>query len=529
MIEVKEEKVIDDEERNAIVRFRNVTKIYSGTVALRNVNIDVSRAEIHGIIGKNGAGKTTLVGVMSGIVPPTEGEIFIRNKKYKSLSRIRARKEGISIVTQDPQVIPDWSVAENLFTPDFICYRGKQIVDWRRMYLEAEQIIEEHQLNINSREKARDLSVSEQQLFLVLKACYVDESQIIILDEVSTSLSRKDEDNLYRIIEDQKQKGKAVLFISHRMDEILKVCDRVTVLRDGAVIATEERCNLNKNKLSSFIIGEGYEDKGDKYLVEPREKENFHEIVLSTDNFTKEGVFQNITFALRKGEILGLAGLRGSGRTEIFKAIAGIDPPNEDSWIKIGEEKKRFTSPAQALKSGIVYLPEDRETEGLIDILSVMDNLSLASLLSLPSLTNAGVINKKRERKLAENLIKMLSIVTPSLAEEVKKLSGGNRQKVMLGKILATKPIVYLLDEPTKGIDIAAKKDLLKIIEEELIKSAGVILTSPGLEELMLICDRILILYKGQITGEFSREEFREADLYLAMQGLGKEEITEQR
>jgi len=517
MIKLNEEKMIDNQEKDFIVQFRNVTKIYSGTIALRKVNISIKRGEVHGIIGKNGAGKTTLVGIMSGIITPTEGEIFVKDMKYKMLSRIRAKKEGISIITQDPQVIPDYTVAENLFTPDYICSWNK-IIDWKEIYLKAEQIINKNQINISSYEKVSDLSISEQQLLLVLKACYVDNAQIIIFDEVSSSLTKKDENILYNIIKQQKRKGKAIIFISHRMNEILEVCDRVTVLRDGVVIVTEERCNLNENRLSSFIVGKDYNYKKNKNEVEPN-KENVNEIVLSVDNFTKFSVFQNITLKLKRGEIIGLAGLRGSGRTEIFKAIVGINPADE-GWIKIGKEKSRFMNPSQALQSGIVYLPEDRDNEGLIDILSVRENLTLSSLSYL---TKMGLINKDRERELTINFIKILSISTPSSEEEVKNLSGGNKQKVMLGKILATNPVVYLLDEPTKGIDISTKKDILKIIKEKLSKSAGVILTSPGLEDLILICDRILVLYKGKIIDEFSKKEFREADLYLAMQGMKKE------
>lgn len=517
--------MISDLGKDVLVRFKDVTKIFSGTIALRKVHISIKKGEVHGIIGKNGAGKTTLVGIMSGIISPTQGEIYINDKKYRTLTRIRARKEGITIVTQEPQIIPEWTVAENLFIPDFICTCSNQLIKWKNLFLKAEEILNKHNIRIQARDKVGDLTVSQQQLLLVLKASYVEDAKVIILDEVSAALSKIDEDNLYDIVEEQKKKGKAIVLISHRMDEILKICDRVTVIRDGQIVAVEELANLDHYKLSAFIVGEGgkkFVKKEEKKLMESTDTVGQEEI-LSVHEITQPGLFRKINFSVKKGEVVGLAGLRGSGRTEIFKAIVGIDPA-PGGWITLAGENKRFTSPAQALKEGMVYLPEDRDGEGLIDILSVKENLSLSCLAELSS---KGLINRKEEDSQTEKLIELLHIQTPSAEEEVNKLSGGNRQKVMLGKILATKPIVYLLDEPTKGIDIAAKKDLLKIIEEELIKSAGVILTSPGLEELMLICDRILILYKGQITGEFSREEFREADLYLAMQGMGKEEIIE--
>ena len=522
MLSVKEDIITDNHKGQEILRFQNITKIFSGTIALRRVNITIREGEVHGIIGKNGAGKTTLVGVMSGIVPPTEGEIVINDRKHKTLSRIRAKKEGIAIVTQEPEVIPDWSVAENLLMPDFICSWNNQLVKWKALFARAEQVLQKYQMNIHSHDKMKDLSISEQQVLLVLKACYIDDARIIIMDEVSTSLSKNDQDHLYEIIHEQKSEGKAIIYISHRMDEILQICDRVTVIRDGTVVDTEERSTLNKKKLSTYIVGE--KAGRTEGVVGPSsmpEDKIQSEIVMSVENFTKYGDFQNINFQLRRGEVIGLAGMRGSGRTELFKAIVGMDPTDE-GWVNTGGGNCRFNDPANALRNGIAYLPENRDMEGLIDVLSVQDNLTLTTL---PSLTRRGIIDKKKEQSLAMSLIDLLTVQTPSPAEEVKNLSGGNRQKVMLGKILATSPTVFILDEPTKGIDIATKVDILGLIRNELIKSAGVIMTTPGLEDLMPVCDRILILYKGEIIDEFSREEFSETALYLAMQGTQRESI----
>jgi len=518
MIKLNEEEKESNRENDFIVQFKDVTKIYSGTVALHKINIEVKKGEVHGIIGKNGAGKTTLVGIMSGIIDPTEGEIIIKGKKYRSISRQRAKKEGISIIPQESQVIPDLSVVENIFTPDYIRSWGN-FINWKKMYSKIEKVIDESQININPYARAGDLSISEQQLLLVLKACFIDDAQVIIFDEVSSSLTKKDEEVLYRIIREQKKKGKAILFISHSMEEILEICDLVTILRDGKVIAKEECACLDKDKLSYFIVGGEYNYKEHEVGEESgkEEEKESNEIVLSVRNFTKFGAFQNINFDLKKGEVVGLAGLRGSGRTELFKAIAGIDLADK-GWIKIGNEEKRFTDPAQALQNGIVYLPEDREKEGLIDILTVRENLTLSSLPRL--LNKVRLINLEEEKKLATTLAERLSILTPSIEEELKKLSGGNKQKVLMGKVLSANPIVYLLDEPTKGIDISTKKEILKIIKEELSRFAGIIMSSPGLEDLILICDRILVLYKGEIVGEFFEDKFKEIDLYRAVQGV---------
>jgi len=498
-----------------VLRLHNISKIYPGTIALHNVNVDVKRGEVHGIIGKNGAGKSTLVGIVAGIVTPTEGQIILNQKRFAGLSRITAKKEGISIVPQEPQIIPDFTVAENLFLGNPVC-RGK-LINWPELSARAEKVLKRAVINLDVRLKASDLSVSEQQLLLILKACFVEDAQIIILDEASASLSQNDQELLFKIIEERKKEGKTIIFISHRTDELLRVCDRVTVLRDGKSITTEDCSNLDKEKLSSLIVGEGFKARK-TYEKRWSGREQAAEAVLSVHNLTKYGVFQNISFGLKKGEILGLAGLRGSGRTEILKGIAGIDPVDE-GWVQIGNSKMRFTNPAQALKRGIAYLPEDREGEGLVTSFSVRENLVLNALRKI---SKGVLVNNRKERDLVRRLIPAVGIKAASPEQEVSQLSGGNRQKVVIGKVLAGEPKVFLLDEPTKGVDISAKESILKIIKEKFSQSSGIVITSPGLDDLLMVCDRILVLFKGQIIAEFFPDEFEEESLYLAVQGLRK-------
>lgn len=502
-------------EAGTVLRLHQISKIYPGTVALHNVNLDVQRGEVHGIIGKNGAGKSTLVGIIAGMISPTVGEIYIENKRFTALTRIISKKEKISIVTQDPQVILDFTVAENLFMGDYIC--RNRFVNWKEIYNRAEQILKKANFHINAQAKAVDLSISERQLLLVLKAFYVENARIVILDEVSASLSQKDEQILYEIIDQIKAMGNTILFISHRTDELLKVCDRVTVLRDGETIVTESCSELDKEKLSSLIVGEEFRIS-DRWQGADSACDMNGEPVLSVQNLTRLGFYQNITFHLRKGEILGLAGLRGSGRTEILKGIAGIEPA-EDGLIRVGCTARRLAHPSQALKEGIVYLPEDREREGILGTLSVRENLILNSL---PAVSRGGLVNKVQERQFTAGIIEALGIKAASQEQEVNQLSGGNKQKVVVGRISATRPRVLLLDEPTKGVDISAKESILGIVREKLSKTAGIIMTSPGLDDLITVCDRILILYRGEITGELSRREFSEGDLYLAIQGNQK-------
>ncbi len=492
------------------LKLQDISKIYPGTVALHKVNIDVKKGEVHGIIGKNGAGKSTLVEIIAGITTPTGGRISLGGKSYDSLSRIDARKKKIAFVPQEPQLILDFTVTENLFISDYV--RVGRLINWPELYAKAEQVVKKAGLNMDVRVKAGDLPVSEQQLLLVLKACYVEKSEIIILDEASASLSQKDEELLYEIIQERKKEGCTILFISHRADELLKVCDRVTVLRDGRSIITKECVELDKDKLSALIVGEEFSRDIGQPAPQIKEK---GDTVLSVEDLTRLGVYHKINIKLKKGEILGLAGLRGSGRTEIFKGIIGMEHPDE-GHIFVNGQKRRFASPAEALKEGIVYLPEDREKEGLVKILSVRENLILNSLSNVKK---GLLINRSKENEVVLDLIKELDIKAASPEQEVSQLSGGNKQKVVVGKIAAARPDVFLLDEPTRGVDISAKQGILNIIKNNLSKGAGIIITSPGLEDLISICDRILIIYKGRITGEFLRGEFKEGDLYMAVQG----------
>jgi ABC-type sugar transport system ATPase subunit len=545
-----------------ILQLDGITKLYPGSVALYNARMVVKEGEVHGIIGKNGAGKSTLVNVVSGITAPTGGEIRLGGENGEvvhSLTRQRARRAGIAIVTQEPEVVPDFTVAENLFFPEYFRGPGGRI-RWRGMGEEAGRIMEMAQLKVNPHAKMSDLSLSEQQLVLVAKAFYVERAKIIILDEVTASLSSRDGAFLYEIINMQKREGKAILFISHHMGEILEICDRVTVLRDGKTVATEERGALDQRKLAHFIVGEeaGSLESGqapkaqDASRPESRaaagvlgvtsggarvrtaggapariglggkEREGARGtgdgVVLAVSKLTRAGAFQDLSLVLRRGEVLGIAGLRGSGRTEILKAIAGIDRVDGGSVAVEGRERV-FRSPSEAFAGGVVYLPENRDKEGLIEMQSVRVNLSLSSLRRL---TRGAFIDRRAERRVIDGLIDMLSIMTPSPEQEVRNLSGGNRQKVVVGKIFASRPVVYLLDEPTRGIDISAKKSILSTIRECLAETSGVIMTAPGLEDLVSVCDRILILYRGSVVDEFTRGEFQERELYLAIHGTGR-------
>ena len=497
------------ETETIVLRMEHLTKIFSGTVGLRDVNIDFRKGEVHGVIGKNGAGKSTLVNIVSGILEPTDGRIIVNGRAYRALSRAAAKREGVAIVPQEPQVIRDYTVAENLLIPG-LEFSRYGVVNWKATYDKARQIIERANIAINVEAKAGDLSIGEQQLMLVIKACYAERARVIILDEASASLSQKDEGLFFDLVQRMRGEGKTVIFISHRIDEILAVCDRVTVLRDGRLIATMPCGDLDKRTVSRLIVGE---EVGENSLASSAG--TFGDVVLSVKGLSRAGVFAGVSFELRRGEIIGLAGLRGSGRTEILKAIVGVDPV-DGGVVKGGAVEGRFESPSEAYENGVVYLPEDRENEGVIGALCVRENLVLNSLHKI---SRNGVIDRDLEVKHVSALMEALDVKAASPEQEIGQLSGGNKQKVLVGRVLAADPRAFLLDEPTRGVDIATKASILRVIREKLTRSAGVILTSPGLDDLIHVCDRILVLYRGEILKEVTRDDFDEGDLFFALQG----------
>jgi len=499
-----------NKKNNIALEMKHITKLYAGTIALEDVNISINKGEVHGLIGKNGAGKSTLVGIISGIIPPSQGEILVNGNSFRSLTPILAKKQKISIITQEPQVIEESTVTENLFLPGYI--GGKEIINWKSMAKKAKDILYEVGFSIDQSIKIKDLTVSEKQLLLVIKSCYVENAEIIIMDEVSASLNQNDKMILYSIIEERITAGKTIIFISHHTDELLKVCKRVTVLRDGHSVGCYACSDLDMKRLAALIIGDVNQDT---LAREYKFDAISDEVVFELNNFTNYGKFQDINLLLHKGEIVGIAGLRGSGRTELFKSICGIYTHDNGIILLQGVEKS-YKSPTVACEDGVLYLAEERETEGLIQISSIKKNLTINIL---PQLSKCGFILKQLENERSNDLIKTLDIKAFSCDQEINQLSGGNKQKVLVGKIMAKTPLVCLLDEPTRGVDIEAKESILHSINTEMRKSSCVLVSSPGVDDLIKICDRILILYKGKIIDQFDRNEFNEQDIYRVMQG----------
>lgn len=499
-----------------ILQLENVSKMYPGTIALHNVNLQVRRGETHGIIGKNGAGKSTLVGIVAGLVQPTEGTFYLNGHQYRDLSRIASREERVAIVPQEPQLVENATIGENLFLPDYPTITRGLRVDWPQVYRRGQEILDQSGLALDARTLAGDIGIGLQQILMMVKASYVEDAQLIILDEAFASLSEREEEIFFRIMQERRAAGCTILHISHRIEELLRVCDRMTVLRDGRTVATVERDEVDHRSLAALIVGSSGEPENLSPTNRPLPGTNPVELTVS--DFTHRTAYRNISFSVRRGEILGLAGLIGSGRTEIMKAIIGMEPGETGSVYRGAGQGPalRITSPADALHAGIAYLPEERDAEGLVDSQSVRTNTVMSALHRI---CRGIFLNPPEERKLVTDLKQRLEITYASMDQEVRELSGGNRQKVVVSRVFSTEPHVFLLDEPTKGIDIAAKEGLLRTIRSDLARNAAVVMTAPGLEELMRVCDRILVLYRGQIVGEFIGPDFPEEQIFYAMQG----------
>ena len=496
--------------RPSVLKLSNISKIYPGVIALRDINLDVEKGEVHGLIGKNGAGKSSLVNIISGVIVPTEGEIQVGDKTFTHLTRISAQENGISIITQDAQLIPDFTVAETLFSPNLLKKNG--LIDWKSIRARAQEVMDKTNFTVDVSMKNRDLSISFQKFILLIKAFYIDDSSIVILDEFSASISPKDQHVLFDIVREAKNNGKTILYITHRMEELKQICDRVTVIRDGRSIATEECASLSAEKLASYIIGQTEYKVDDTDVAATKAKLAAAEIVCAVKHLASVGKFNGISFNVRKGEILGLAGLRGSGRTEILRTISGLDKFDSGA-IEFDGLEITMKTPWEAKEAGIVYLTEDRDTEGLVLNHSVESNLLISVL---DRFIKRLLISPRQEEVAADALIHKVKIKAHA-KQEVQTLSGGNRQKVVNGKVISCNPKLLLLDEPTKGIDIDAINSVLKFIKEELSESMAIVITSPGLGELIDICDRILVISEGEIVHEFFRGEFNEEKIYAMM------------
>lgn len=473
-----------------------VNKSFPGVKALSNVQLTIKEGEIHALIGGNGAGKSTLMKILSGAYIKDEGSIFISGKEVDIQGPKDAEALGISIIYQELNLIPSLTVAENI-------YLGRQprnaqgLVDWKKMYADAEALLQRLGIDVNVKSKVANLSIAKQQLVEIAKAMSVD-SRLVIMDEPTSSLTTREIELLFTIIRKLQQQNVAVIFISHRLEEIFEITDRITVMRDGQFIGDYPTKDITKSQLISLIIGREMSQQFPDRSVEIGEE------ILRVEDLGDGGKIKDVSFNLHKGEVIGFAGLVGAGRTEVMRLLFGADK-KKTGRIWLDGKEVSIHNPAEAIKRRIGFVTEDRKSQGLILPLPVKMNVSM---VAKEKVMKKGLLNMKREKDVANKYVDELSIVTPSVNQKVVFLSGGNQQKVVLAKWLLSDPDIIILDEPTRGIDVGAKRDIYEIINTLAGQGRGIIVVSSETEELMGICDRILVMSEGRVTGELKKGEY---------------------
>jgi rhamnose transport system ATP-binding protein len=493
------------------VELAGVSKRFAATQALADVSLDLLPGEIHGLVGENGAGKSTVVKLLAGIYQPDSGTVVLDGKPVLVHGPAHARSLGIAVVHQEPRLFPDLTVAENVFMGHARTGRFGS-VNWREMGRAADRIFDSLGVRVDSSAVVRGLSMADQQLIEIAKALSID-ARVLILDEPTASLSAHEVERLFAIVRQTRDRGVAVLFVSHRLEEVFQLCDRATVLRDGRHVITAPTSELTAADLVRYMVGRSVS-------LFPRGTAKIGDVLLEVKGLTRIGGFRDVSFSVRSGEILGLAGLVGAGRTEIARVLFGLDRADAGEVLLDGK-RVRFKTPSEALRAGVAYVPEDRHLDGLVAGFSIAENVSLPII---PRLFPRLFIIGGRERRLAAEYATRLRIRSTGVGALVEALSGGNQQKVVIAKWLATEPRVLILDEPTRGVDIGAKVEVHKIISDLAAAGMGIVLISSELPEVLAMSDRIIVLHEGRMSAEIPRADASEEKVMFAATGQNAEE-----
>ncbi len=494
----------------SILEMRNIAKRFDATQALDDVSLTLYPSEVHALLGENGAGKSTLIKIITGVYQPDRGEILLAGKPVVIGSAAEAQRLGVAAIYQEPLLFPDLTVAENIF----ISHQDRgQVVGWRKMVREAEAILAKLGVAIDVRSPARGLTLAAQQSVEIAKAISLN-VRVLIMDEPTASLSAHEVAQLFKLVRDLRDQGVAILFVSHRIEEVFEIADKVTVFRDGRLISTRPRAEATPQRSIADMVGR------EMGLFQPRPPAPMGERVLSVRGLGHQGVFEGVSFDLHRGEVLGFAGLIGAGRTDVGLALFGIEPATGGT-IELNGKAVTVPSPRTAMDLGIAYVSEDRRQLGLSLPMSISANITLPVLKRY--LNRFGLVRTAMERATAETFRRRLAIRTSSVDLPVAKLSGGNQQKVMLSKWLITRPSVLILDEPTRGIDVGAKAEVHTMIGELAAEGIGIILISSELPEVLAMSDRVLVMREGRQMAIFSREEATQESVMTAAMGQAAE------
>ena len=489
------------------VALRGVSKSFGSTRALSDVSLELFAGEAHGLAGENGAGKSTLVKILSGVYRPDTGRLLLDGQPASFTGPGAARDAGVAVIYQEPTLFPDLSVAENIFMgrqPR----AGVRRIDRRAMHLEGARLFERLGVALNPAAPARGLSIADQQMVEIAKALSL-QARVLIMDEPTAALTPDEVKRLFAVAEALRRDGAAVLFISHRLEEVFALCQRVTTLRDGQLIASEPVAGLTPDDLIRRMVGRALD------TLYPKADAPIGEVALRVDRLTREGVFTDVSFEVRRGEIVALAGLIGAGRTEVARAIFGVDRWDAGSVTLAGTPLPPG-SPTRAMAAGVALVPEDRRAQGLVMDQSIERNLGLTQLRTLH---RGGLMNRRRERSRAADWALRLQLKYGRLSDAVGLLSGGNQQKVVLAKWLATQPVVLIVDEPTRGIDVGTKAEVHRLLSELAGRGLAVLMISSDLPEVLGMADRVLVMREGRLVAEIARADATEESVMAAATG----------
>jgi ribose transport system ATP-binding protein len=495
-----------------ILRLENVSKRFSDFFALKSINLEMEPGEVHALIGENGSGKSSLVNILSGTVSIDSGQVYCHGRPVRLSSAGEAKKLGIAWTRQEPLLFDNFSIMENIYFDNEPLEKSflPKTIHWPKLIHDCQILFEELNFHLDPKKLIRNIGPAQRQMVEIARA-YVSNARILLMDEPTASFTEAESSALFELIGRLKKSGASILYISHRMEEIRQICDKVTVIRDGEIVGTQAVSEMDTFKLISMMSGLELKERY------PKLDQRIGKEVLRISSLSSGSTLKDISFSLRKREILGITGLVGSGRTKLAKCIFGVEKIDSGT-ISMENRPVEIRSPLDAIRKGIAYVPEDRQLEGLFLYLSLFENMSLSSISR--HIANKYVIDVNKEKNAANVLVDELSIKTDTIYSHPEELSGGNQQKVVLAKWMMSKSKLFILDEPTHGIDVASKVDVYNVMNELVRKGASIILISSDIGEVIGMCDRIAVIYEGKITAVFPREEAtREKILYFATGG----------